>query len=301
MRSTFSRPSRPYALQESGAGGRQKEIAQFYCELAQDELVHTHADAAFAMELGRRVSSSVDNMRLYQQAREATQAREQVLNVVSHDLRTPLNAVQLGLGSLQRRLRDAAMPDGLKQAFKQSIQKADSSCRRMSALIDDILSVAKIDAGRLEVTCERTRIDALLREAEDMLEPLAAARSLTLRVVNPHPAIVVDCEPARIMQVFTNLVGNAIKFTPAQRSVTLEVVHAEPAVVFAVRDEGPGIPPDELPHVFDRFWQASRTSRQGAGLGLAIVRGIVEAHGGQVWAENASGGGAVFTFTIPTA
>jgi chemotaxis family two-component system sensor kinase Cph1 len=256
-------------------------------------------DAAFAMEIGRRVSSAIDNMRLYRDAREATVAREHVLSVVSHDLRTPLNAVQLGLGSMRRRLRDAAVPDSLKQSFTQSLSRIDSSCKRMSELIEDMLSVAKIDAGRFEVQREPVRVESLLREAQDMLEPLASSRAINLRVVNQDPSCAIECEPRRIMQVIANLVGNALKFTPERGEVTIELVRTGKEAVFAVRDTGPGIPPEELPYVFDRFWQASRTARHGAGLGLAIVKGIVEAHGGRVWVESVVGEGSTFWFSLP--
>lgn len=258
----------------------------------------TKEDAQLVNELAGRMASALDNAQLYRAQQEATQAREHVLSVVSHDLRNPIGAIQLGVGAMRRKL-DNAIAEPAKSSFEATLQKIDSSCKRMTALIQDVLNLSKMERGRFIIDKREVTADSLLKEALDMLEPLAVARSIHLQVVNHVGHCVVRCEQERIMQVFSNLVGNAIKFIPEHERVTLELVQREPEVVFAVRDTGEGIAPEDLPHLFNRFWQARRTARQGAGLGLAIVKGIVESHGGRVWVESATGKGTSFYFSLP--
>jgi signal transduction histidine kinase len=169
----------------------------------------------------------------------------------------------------------------------------------MNRLIQDLLDVARMEAGQL--TVERAQLSAggLIAEAVDMQRPLASSSSLELRVdVDPDVAEVWG-DRNRLLQVFENLIGNAIKFTQAGGRITAGATSRDDEVVFWVADTGDGIPSEHLPRVFDRFWQATRTGREGAGLGLPIAKGIVEAHGGRIWAESTAGSGSTFFFTIP--
>jgi len=141
-----------------------------------------------------------------------------------------------------------------------------------------------------------------LREAFELLQPLAAAKPVALVAPSGLASHRLYCDRERILQVFSNLVGNAIKFTPAHGHVWLDVAAMNGEVVFSVADDGPGIPGEALPHMFDRFWQATQPShvrRQGAGLGLSIVKGIIEAHGGRVWVDSRPGEGSRFSFSVP--
>ncbi len=170
----------------------------------------------------------------------------------------------------------------------------------MERLIRDLLDVARIDAGGL--TIEPTEQDParLVRDAVQLQQPLARKNSIELRAETPEALPTISADRDRLLQVFQNLIDNAIKFTPDQGEITVRA-QAEPGNVrFAVHDTGSGVEPDELPHLFDRFWQARKTARGGAGLGLAISRGIVEAHGGRIQARSKLGAGTTISFTIPT-
>jgi signal transduction histidine kinase len=255
-------------------------------------------DLQLARELARRVAIALDNALLYNASQEAIQAREHVLGVVSHDLRNPLGAIQLSTEAMKRRLH-TTLPEAGRMSFEASIQKIENSCKRMRGLIEDVLNLAKLEAGSFHVEKKEVTTESLLTEAFDMLEPLALSKSIDLAAESSRDACVVRCDPERIMQVFSNLVGNAIKFTPEHGRIRMRVESEPKAVVFTVEDNGPGISPEDLPHIFDRFWQANRASRQGAGLGLAIAQGIVEAHGGKTWVESTVGVGTRFSFTLP--
>jgi signal transduction histidine kinase len=171
----------------------------------------------------------------------------------------------------------------------------------MERLIQDLLDVALVEAGQL--TIERSRLSAggLIVEAVDMQRPLASSSSLELRVeVAPNvPEVWGDRD--RLLQVFENLIGNAIKFTKAGGRITAGASSRDDEVVFWVADTGCGIASANLGRIFDRFWQAFRGGRRGAGLGLPIAKGIVEAHGGRIWVESTEGSGSTFLFTIPRA
>ena len=260
----------------------------------------TPDDVPWIKEVARRAAHAVDNALLYQEAQQAIQAREHVLGVVSHDLKNPLGAIQLNAQRLGRLL--GGPPDAsLSERTRVSVERIEKSCRRMHGLIEDVLNVARLEAGKL-IVLEKTRTlaDSLLRDVYDMLEPLAAERQVRLSVHNHVAGCEVLGEPERLMQVFSNLVGNAIKFTPAGGDVVVELQGHTTAPTFSVRDTGPGIALADQAHIFDRFWQATRTARQGAGLGLAIAKGIVEAHGGDIWVQSSEGRGTTFYFTVPS-
>ena len=171
----------------------------------------------------------------------------------------------------------------------------------MYRLIHDLLDVARADAGRLWIQPALADPEELLREALDAHCQLAAAKSITLEATadGPLPNVLADRE--RIAQVFSNLVGNALKFTPRGGRVSVLGWRATPVVRFAVEDTGPGIPRDQQAHVFDRFWQAKDASRLGTGLGLSIAKAIVEGHGGSIGVESTTGQGSRFEFTLPIA
>jgi signal transduction histidine kinase len=169
----------------------------------------------------------------------------------------------------------------------------------MNRLIQDLLDVALMESGQLAI--ERTRLSAreLIVGVVEMLRPLADSSSLELRVDLDHDVPEVWGDRDRLLQVLENLIGNAIKFTEASGSVTAGAASRDHEVVFWVADTGRGIASENLPLIFDRFWQATRVGRQGAGLGLPIAKGIVEAHGGRIWVESTEGRGTTFSFTIP--
>jgi signal transduction histidine kinase len=170
---------------------------------------------------------------------------------------------------------------------------------QMERLIQDLLSVTAIEAGRLSIAPRKLRVEDLFRDASEMLEGIAREKSITLTVNRAADLPPVRGDPARVLQVFSNLVANAVKFTPEGGAITLSAARADDRVQCAIADTGSGIPPEELPRIFAKFWQAQRGDRRGVGLGLAIARGIVEAHGGSIAVRSEVGRGSVFSFSLP--
>ncbi|HEX2204078.1 MAG TPA: PAS domain S-box protein [Longimicrobium sp.] len=248
-----------------------------------------------ARELATRAAVAVENARLYGAAQAAVRAREDVLHVVSHDLGNSLSAIVVTTTVLLRTL-----PEGEGNAeLRKRISSIRDLARRMQRLRQDLLDVASIESGRLGIEWDRWDPAGVAREALEAFAPLAAEKGVALEdeVSDGLPALEGDRE--RVLQVLANLLGNAVKFTPAGGRVTLRVEPGDDEVRFAVADTGPGIPPEHLGHVFDRFWKVRAANRTGAGLGLAIARGIVEAHDGRIWVDSTLGEGSTFYFTLP--
>ncbi len=260
--------------------------------VAAESRPFTTDDLTLFTDLGRHASLSIDNARLYLDSQQAVRAREEVLAIVSHDLRNPLNAVMLGASLLKN---DAGVTDDARE----QINTISLSAKRMSRLIADLLDVTRLEGGKqLPIDRERAEPRSLLDEAYELFKAQAAAGSVTLhRADEKSPAIYADRH--RVMQVLSNLIGNALKFTPKGGVVSFSATPRNDEVVFTVSDTGPGIPRENLKDVFTPYWQAKRTERMGAGLGLPIARGIVESHGGKIWVESEPGAGTKFHFTLP--
>jgi PAS domain S-box-containing protein len=265
-------------------------------------LARTHAlpydrdDLALGEELARRAAQAVDSARLYQAAQRAVQARDDVLGIVSHDLRNPLSAIAMCATALLE--GEGGRSPGIAELAQTIRQSSDW----MNRLIQDLLDVTSIEAGRLSL--DRGAVDPvrLAVEATVMLEPIAQERSVALREELPELLPWVDADAGRVVQVLSNLIGNALKFTPAGGEVVVRAAREDGIVRFDVADSGVGIPEAHLPHIFDRFWQARQgAGRGGAGLGLAISKGIVEAHGGRLEVQSREGKGTTFSFTLPVA
>ncbi|MDQ2889436.1 MAG: ATP-binding protein [Gemmatimonadota bacterium] len=248
-------------------------------------------------QLARLVGGALENVRLYRAAQRATQARDDVLAIVSHDLRNPLHTIVLSASYLA----DVFLAD-LPDAALQQTEIIRRAVNRANRLIQDLLDVSRIEAGGLSVSKEPVSPTLLVADALDAMTSTAAAAQVTLssRADDDLPDVLADRE--RLLQVFGNLIGNAIKFTPVGGTVVVSATTSDPfSVQFSVRDSGQGISNDNLPHIFDRFWQARHAKRTGAGLGLAIARGIVEAHDGTVSATSELGVGTEISFQLPVA
>lgn len=257
---------------------------------------HTDEDVALAQNLCDRAAVLVDNARLYQQAQHAIRGRDETLAVVSHDLKNPLAAILTSAALLNR----TAPKDATGDKARRQADLIQRSVLRMDRLIRDLLDLARIEAGRLTVESSACELEPLVNEVVEMLAAQAAAKPLNLvREVTLPPDTRVWCDRERVVQVLSNLMGNAIKFTPENGTVVVHARRSEHEVEITVEDTGPGIPAEQLPHVFDRYWQAKETAAKGTGLGLFIAKGIVEAHGGHIHASARRGGGACFTFTLP--
>ena len=231
---------------------------------------------------------------LYQQARSAIRDREDLLAVVAHDLRNPLSSMLMMVGLLIKR---AASNEDLEMKPLAGIKR---SVERMSHLIDDLVDAASMDAGLLNIEPRRVKLTPLLAEAIEAVEPLAAGKAIQLRWEDRIELPEISADPLRLQQVLANLLGNAIKYTPEGGSVTLRAIHAEGVCTISVVDSGAGIAAQDLPRVFERFWQAAG-ARNGSGLGLFIAKRVVEAHGGNLWVESQPGAGSTFAFTLPVA
>ena len=248
--------------------------------------------AVASTKFATRAALALENARLYSAARRATLARDEVLAVVSHDLRNPLTSIMICARTLLEDVRaeteDAEMLTAIADA-------ADW----MNRLIHDLLDASAIETGRLSIARKTESLGTMIQAAVTMITGAAATRQLVVSVDVPPALPPVQADAVRIGQVIGNLLANALKFTEPAGRILVRARLAAPFVEVSVSDTGSGIAAEELPRVFDRFWQSNRTSGRGTGLGLAIARGIVEAHGGSIWLDSVVGKGTTVTFTLP--
>jgi len=263
----------------------------------------TRPDRSFATrdlplleDVAQRTALGVDNARLDQRARQASRARDDTLAAISHDLRNGLNTVLTAVGLLLRSLP----PDNERRRDRRHVEAIRRSAQRMNRLINDMLDVASIESGRLVVEPQREPVRPIIHDALAACREQAREKALQLDE-DVADEIDVVCDRERVLQVLGNLIGNAIKFTPEGGSVQVKVEQLDDEVLFTVRDSGIGVSAKQLPHVFDRFWQATPKARLGSGMGLTIAKGVVEALGGRIWVESRPGEGTTFFFTLPLA
>lgn len=250
-------------------------------------------DLELAQELAWRVGLALENAMLYTQAREEVSLRENLMSVVSHDLKNPLLSIRLNTQLIDRAAESTTDSVFLKGAANRIRQTS----LQMERLIDDLLDVSRMESHGLAIEPMECELQPLIEEAVEVFRPIAQDKSIQLELDCPAQ-MSCACDPERIIQVLSNLLGNALKFSPAGKSVRLSVCKQNEEILISVSDEGPGIPADHLHRVFERYWQAPQVKRQGIGLGLHIAKGIVEAHQGRIWAEN-RGVGSLFQFTLP--
>ncbi len=250
-------------------------------------------DLELAEELALRAALAVENARLYDSARNATRARDDMLGVVSHDLRNPIHSIFMSSSFL-----NDLLPEGMKVERTQAavIKRA---AERANRLIQDLLDITHIESGRLSLEREPHSASSIVHEALEQGAMAAAGAGITLERGEMHRDATVFADRDRVVQALGNLIGNALKFTPEGGRVVVSVHGDGDRVRLAVADTGPGIPPEQVPRLFDRFWQASRKDRRGVGLGLSIVKGIADAHGGDVLVDTALGAGTTFTLVLP--
>ncbi len=263
--------------------------------VAAEGRVFAGEDMALASELARHGSLAIDNARLYLDSQQAVRAREEVLAIVSHDLRNPLNAVTLAAQLMK-------MADGMPAEELEQVETIELSAQRMRRLIEDLLDVTRLEGGKqLPIEPGPLDVKTLLDETYELFKVQAAAGSIELRCEAGDDVPPVYADHHRVSQVLSNLVGNSMKFTPAGGTITVRAARRDSLVLFTVSDTGSGIPQQNLKDIFNPYWQAKRTARLGAGLGLPIAKGIVESHGGRIWAESEQGKGTTFNFTLPVA
>jgi PAS domain S-box-containing protein len=250
------------------------------------------ADLALAEELAHRAALAVEHASLYQAAQQATRARDNVLAVVAHDLRNPLNTVLMAAELLLE------VASGKKPIDPRHVEIISRAGERMDRMIQDLLEVQRMEAGHLSIEPRVEDVAAIIGDTLEMLRAMATSNGVELVNESGRGLPLVLADAARIQQVLSNLVGNALKFTPSGGRITVRAERSGGEVRVAVIDTGSGIEPDQLPHIFGRFWQASSGDRRGIGLGLAIAKGIVEEHGGRIWVESTPGEGSRFFFTL---
>jgi signal transduction histidine kinase len=256
------------------------------------------SDRAFTLLLAQTAAAALHRARSYDAEREKrrdaevlARAREDVLGVVAHDLRNPLNLIQM----TAELLLDEDLPHPRRS---EMLAIAVRAAKEMNRLIEDLLDTVRLQAGRLSLDVEDVSVDEIIRQAEETFRPVAARRRVNLETAGRDGA-TVRADPTRVSQIVGNLLGNAIKFTPEQGSVKLLARPQDAQVLFQVTDDGPGIPADNMPHIFDNFWQARKSDRRGVGLGLAIAKTLVEAQGGKIWVESKVDHGSTFSFSLP--
>jgi PAS domain S-box-containing protein len=256
---------------------------------------YDEADLSLAADMARRAAIVVEHARLFHEAQQATRARDDVLAVVAHDLRNPLNTVTMAISLML----ENTPPERVQE--RRQVEIVRRAADRMNRMIQDLLDVKRIESGRLAIDLQPEEVNVIINDMIEMLRPLAAGSSIVLESNVPDGLPPVLADSARIQQVLSNLVGNAVKFTPRQGRITVCAEQVGSEIRFGVIDTGPGIPPEQVPHIFGQFWQASSSDRRGIGLGLAIAKGIVEAHNGTIWVESHVGLGSTFYFTLPIA
>lgn len=255
--------------------------------------LYNQRDQAIAEEWARRAALAIDNAYLYEMAQHATRLRDEVMRIVAHDLRNPLNSISL---SAQILLKLHTCGSELP---RECLERILLAIRRGDRIVQDLLDVARMEAGNLSIRKRPEALASIIQDVVELHRPLAEDKSLQFEAVVEEKLPPIEADRDRLMQVLSNLLGNAIKFTPPNGRIALRARRAEAGALISVSDTGPGIAPKDLPRVFDLFWQASKGVRDGVGLGLNIAKGLVEAHGGCIWVENIPESGACFSFTLP--
>lgn len=280
------------------AGGRA--IGVLHLVRTRPGASHLTEEVQVADQFAGLAALALENARLYQQSRSAVRERDEMLAIVSHDLRNPVNAIVMLTGAvLKREHRDAADTSEPPLMARDEVEAVRAAARQADGLIQDLQDVSRISAGRLRVERRRVAIFDLLKESADMFEPVMvdAALRFVRQFDESLPAVLADRQ--RLQQVLSNLLANAVRFTPHGGEVRLSAILLDDAIRIEVRDTGPGVTPEDVPRLFERYWQAPRLLRAGSGLGLFIAKGIVEAHGGTIGVESEVGKGAHFWFTVP--
>lgn len=291
-------PRKPLDLENSDAGLRLRPRTSFEIwkvEMAGISTKWSHGDLFAANDL-RRSALENDLARQVRREQEAVRARDDLVAVVSHDLRNPMTVISMLCGMMQK----AFSSDGphTSRRISTAIDTMQQAAGRMNMLLEDLLDTSKIDAGRYTITPQKLDVSQMFEEAQALLAPLALDKDISISFA-ADPDLRVHADPERLFQVLSNLVGNAIKFTPRLGTVDVHATSVGGDIVFSVRDSGEGIPKENLPHVFDRYWTVKEGNPTGSGLGLYITQGIVEAHGGRIFAESEPGQGSEFRFTVP--
>ncbi|MDB4917496.1 MAG: multi-component transcriptional regulator, winged helix family [Gemmatimonadetes bacterium] len=274
--------------------GQRKSGEEFPCEAAIERIV-MDGSTVYAAVL-RDISARVRAEKLLHQA---IKARDDMMGIVSHDLRNPANAVRM----LARSIIEGEETPPLSADVLERVSVIRMAAEQIDALIQDLLDITRLEAGRLSVDRRAVDVSSLVYRSVEAMRPLAKSSGVRLTAELPEDVVRAMADADRLQQLLSNIIGNAIKFTSASGSVALKLRTTDADVLFEIADTGEGIDAAQLPHVFERFFQAGTSNHQGArngaGLGLPIAHGIVEAHGGRIWIESSPGNGTTVRFTLP--
>ena len=273
---------------------RGKSVGNLYITNKRGAAEFSADDQYLAEQLAIRVGIGIELARLYEEMNTAVRARDNLLAIVSHDLQSPLLAINLAATLITDTMPNAA------PALTRSVSTILRAADRMGNLIENLVSAAAIDSGTFTLAPNSQDVHELMDELLLLLEPIAKNRSIQLELHLPTTLPSIWCDRAGILQVLTNLAGNAVKFSPVRSAVEFHASADSDFVTLAVVDHGPGIASEQLPRLFERFWKGNDVRQNGVGLGLFIAQGIVAAHGGKIWVESTLGSGCRFSFSIPT-
>lgn len=254
---------------------------------------HSPEDARLSEELAARILTAVENSALYRRAQSATRARDDMLAVVSHDLRNPIHTITMAAALLHE------IPTLDAGAVQSQIGVIRRSAARGERLIRDLMDITRMENGKLRLDLQSLAAADVLAEASQLAMGQAGERRIDLIVAELSEPLALRADRHRVLQALDNLLGNALKFTPAEGQVYLSAWRDGSGTMFEVRDTGPGVPREQQANLFTRFWQARVGDRRGVGLGLSIVKGIVDAHGGRIEVESDGASGTAIRFTIP--
>jgi signal transduction histidine kinase len=247
-------------------------------------------DVVLFFLIGLAVCVLIDSLRIARAHADAARAaRDQLLAIVVHDLGNPLNVIKLAAASLRR-------TSGVDDTRLRTIDRIERAATRMGRLVHDLQDATQIEHGTLSMNKAPELVGSILREVTEEFLPSSQEKGVVLDTTPPEADTIVRADRSRLMQVLGNLIGNALKFTPSGGHIDLRAEARGDVVVFEVKDTGPGIRPEHVPHVFERYWKANGS---GTGLGLFIAQGIVQAHGGRLDVRSQPGLGATFLFAVP--
>lgn len=254
-------------------------------------------DLALAEELAERAAQAIDNARLYHEAQAAVQIRDTFITIAAHELRTPLTSLMGNVQLLARRVaRDVAVSERLSRPLQVIAVQAD----RLNRMIQALLDISRIETGQLRIDHAPVNVGALVRRVVEELHPTLATHTVECRI--PDEPLIIEGDELRLEQVLQNLLGNAIKYSPSGGRVEVSIERREERVCVSVRDQGIGIPAQEVPRLFQRFYRASNADTQfmsGIGIGLYVVKEIITLHGGTVEVESIEDSGSTFSFYLP--
>lgn len=290
-------PNKLLELTETEPGSRLQPRASFdlWKEQVEGKARHWGRGDVFAATDLRRSALETDLARQVIREQEAVRARDELVAVVSHDLRSPMTVIVMQCGMMQRVM--AANATHASKRISSAINTMQHATIRMTNLLEDLLDTSKIEAGRYSIAPQLLDVSQIFEESYSLLAPLALNKFIDLKFA-ADPDLQIMADPERLFQVLSNLVGNAIKFTPKKGQVHVKAVAVDGYVKISVTDTGNGIAPEQLPHVFERYWRIREGNPSGTGLGLYISMGIIKAHGGDLQARSELGKGSEFIFTV---